>query len=456
MTYNPTRYGSDTRQVALPCRIPSLRIAVALACCCVFITTVGCGTLLPYQQSPTSVGAQAVNSPAEQMIAESSKIVPTKGLAGEAVEKSSENGVVPQQELLQIRTVAYNQPPNAAVASETYATEDCEYCNSSNPSGYPLPPCACGQSPAGQLVPAWDRQEYIFDGGDQEPTVMIRKDWSSAGVNPTDTVVYYETETGKVCVQPTNRVPIYAPRFGSVRQIAGVFLAERTQGAMRVHQPVVAGSIEERDVVGTMAQPLAPEGQQQVHLLDAIHENIAGSLVDGIVPPHGMSEARVAHEGTEVLALGTITDDEIAELGEFIQNAQTWVAPESLSIMMDGQVAGRLSSAKNPAEIYVYEIRDKCALRVCKTASHSIANVGDTVRFTLRFDNAGAKAVRNVVLSDNLSARLQYIEGSQQSSVKSSFTLTPNSVGSQKLTWELEESLKTGEGGTISFDCRVR
>ena len=205
-----------------------------------------------------------------------------------------------------------------------------------------------------------------------------------------------------------------------------------------------------------MAQPLAAEGQEQVHLLDALQENIAGNLIDGIVPPQRMSEAFVPHEGIEVAAVGLITDDEIAVLEEYIQNALTWSKIEALSIVLDGQVAARVSTAKTPQEVHVYEINDKCALRVCKTASHTIANVGDTVRFTLRFDNAGPKPVKNVVLKDNLSARLEYIEGSQHSSVETEFAVEPNGVGSDVLSWQLNKPLAPGEGGSISFDCRVR
>jgi hypothetical protein len=62
---------------------------------------------------------------------------------------------------------------------------------------------------------------------------------------------------------------------------------------------------------------------------------------------------------------------------------------------------------------------------------------------------------------DNLSPRLEYIEGSQTSSVinvvdAANFTATPNEVGSAVLRWEIKSEMKPGEGGWIRFRCKVR
>lgn len=348
---------------------------------------------------------------------------------------------------------------------------DSRYCSPGYSYGYPtstqmagcqgIGGCECGGSTACMpYTPTGpqrrDAQEYIFDGGDQQPTVVIREDWSSVGIDPTDTVVYYETETGEVCVQPTNRVPIYAPRFGAVRQVTGAELAAKAVGTHRILAPVQPGRLEDHNPAGEMSLPLAPIGEQQVKLVDAFQENTGGRPMDGVLPAQRMSRAFVPHEDIDLQRAGRITDDEIAVLGRVLQNARTWFLPENLGIVIDNEPAALMSSANKPADVHVYEIRGKCALRICKTASHTIANPGDVINFTIRFDNAGTKELGNVVILDSLAPRLEYIEGSQQSSVDARFTIEPNEVGSDVLRWEIQSPIEKNDGGVISFDCRVR
>ena len=299
-------------------------------------------------------------------------------------------------------------------------------------------------------------QEYIFDGGDQQPTVVIQKDWTAAGVDPTDTVIYYETLGGQVCVQPSNRVPIYAPRFGAVRQVTGAVLASRAIGTERMLAPVKPGRFDDTNLIGTVMQPLAPHGEEQVNLIDAFQENAGGTPLAGVLPPQRMSEARVPFEQVDVLGTGRITDEEIAVLGQFLMNARTWFLPESLDIMIEGEPAQLIVDSKKVQDVHVYEMPDKCAMRICKTASHTIAHSGDIVSFTIRFDNAGVKPLGNAVIMDSLSPRLEDIEGSQQSSVDVRFTSVPKEVGSEVLRWEIVEPIEKNDGGVISFDCLVR
>lgn len=324
-----------------------------------------------------------------------------------------------------------------------------------------LEACApqCGECFACEICSPQPRcrnaQEYIFDGGDQQPRVVVREDWSAEGINPTDTVVYYETDSGTLCVQPSNRVPIYAPRFGAVRQVTGAFLAAKAIGTQRILAPVKPGRLDEVDLPGAVVQPVAPFGEEQVNLIDAFQENVAGTPIASVIPPERMSEALVPFEGIDVLRTGRITDEEILVMGRILQNARTWILPESLGVIVDGQQAHIMIDTIKPQDVHVFEIPDKCTLRICKTASHTIANSGDIVNFTIRFDNAGSKPVHNIVIVDSLSPRLEYIQGSQQSSIDARFATEPNDVGSEVLRWEIDTIDKL-DGGVISFDCRVR
>ena len=86
------------------------------------------------------------------------------------------------------------------------------------------------------------------------------------------------------------------------------------------------------------------------------------------------------------------------------------------------------------------------------------------VDFTLRFDNLGNQAVGNVTIMDNLVTRLEYVEGSAQSSVPASFSTQRNEAESLVLRWEITNPVfppddpeqRKPTGGVLRFQCRVR
>jgi len=312
--------------------------------------------------------------------------------------------------------------------------------------------CAAVASQAGYR----NAQEFIFDGGDLDPTVVVKKDWTVEGLNPTDTVIYYETLGGQVCEQPTNRVAIYAPRFGAVRQVSGLQLSTMAIGTERILAPLAAERFDDKNLAGTMVVPVAPQGELQVGLIDAFQDKYAGLPIDQVQPLSRMSAARIPFELVDLRRAGLITLEERIAIRQLVQNAETWVIPESLAVEIANQPALIVKDTQAAEDLVLYETPDKCTMRVCKVASHTIANSGDIVSFAIRFDNAGVKPLGNVVITDSLSPRLNYIEGSQQSSVGARFSAEPNDVGSMILRWEIEEPINSSEGGVITFDCQVR
>jgi uncharacterized repeat protein (TIGR01451 family) len=304
-----------------------------------------------------------------------------------------------------------------------------------------------------------DMQEYLFDGGDLDPALVVRNDASVAGLNPTDTLAYYETYDGKLCVVPTNRVPIYAPRFGAVRQITGIVLSEQALATERILAPVSPSRFEDKNLVSSMMQPVAPQGEESVSLIDAFRDRNLGVPMAQVFAPHRMSDAIVPFEAIDFFRTGILKHEDMPVLGQFLQNAKAWETPESLEVLVDGQETALAIDTKQAQDVHVYELPPgKCSLRICKAASQMIANSGDQITFTIRFDNIGTQPVEKVVILDSLSPRLEYIQESQQSSVAPApeFSSEPNEVGSTVLKWEFKSSLKPGEGGVLHFRCLVR
>jgi uncharacterized repeat protein (TIGR01451 family) len=93
---------------------------------------------------------------------------------------------------------------------------------------------------------------------------------------------------------------------------------------------------------------------------------------------------------------------------------------------------------------------------VIKVASTNVALPGEIVDFTIRFDNIGDQKIGNVTLIDNLTTRLEYVEGTAQASRKAEFFTEVNEQDSLVLRWEFAEPLGPGEGGLVRFHCRVR
>ena len=97
--------------------------------------------------------------------------------------------------------------------------------------------------------------------------------------------------------------------------------------------------------------------------------------------------------------------------------------------------------------------------RVCRSArslQRKEARPGEIVEFTIRFDNVGDQVIGNVTVIDNLTTRLEYVDGSQSCTLKANFSSSENQGDSLTLRWEIVEPMKVGEGGVIRFQCRVR
>ncbi len=415
-------------------------------------TALGCGSLGGHSSignpfSPPAIQSSSATPNALPVVSATEKRTPAAGqsLLPAAVVAASYQG-----EVVDVNGLASDSPYYVNNSAMELAAMGCvggDPCASGS--------CSCCAPQAAQSIYR-NAQEYIFDGGDQQPTVVVKKDWSTEGVDPTDTVIYYETLEGTVCVQPSNRVPIYAPRFGAVRQVSGLQLSMGAVGTERILAPIAVERFDEKNLAGTVVLPVAPHGEQQIGLIDAFQENYVGTPLDQVLPLSRMSSARVPFELIDPRRTGLITRQELIDIQQLIQNAETWVIPESLTVEISHQPALAVVDTQAAEDFVLYETPNKCAMRICKAASHTIANSGDIVSFAIRFDNAGTKPLGNVVITDNLSPRLNYIEGSQQCSLGVRFSVEPNDVGSMVLQWEIEEPLASSEGGVITFDCQVR
>lgn len=305
--------------------------------------------------------------------------------------------------------------------------------------------------------PKANRDEYVFDGSDRGVKVTIGDDLIIQGLETEDTVGHFETVDGQRLVTPSNRVAIYAPRFGAVRRLDGVFNA-------RLRQPI--GSIEEKTPIAmangnnetaTSNQHVALDQFENSKRASEFIDRTRGVLADNIVHLLGTRNSFKAYENLSLIRLGKHSNSESARLDLGIQSATVWEDNLGLQIAVSNTAPVTVDKVKSAQQFVHVETKEGSdILRVTKVASKIAARTGDVVEFTIRFDNLSARDLEDVTIIDNLTRRLEYIADSASSTVGAEFSQEKNDGGSLLLRWKLSESLAPQKGGLVRFKCRVR
>ncbi len=297
--------------------------------------------------------------------------------------------------------------------------------------------------------------EYLCDGGDYFSPVGVRKDWTIDGLEQEDTIAHYDTLDGRVLVEPSNRVCIYAPRFGVVRRV--VTLVEQKQRDF-------VGVFEDDMVLALAAKNRSPgTALQNLSPVAKIGELPPGLLLER--QQAGQMEARVVvreligmikpYCNLQVVRLGVMDNAQKPWLAKSALAALTWTADEAVQITIEAKAASVLIGSLQPGVVYNSPGGKPC-LRLIKLASASDALPGEEVEFTLRFDNIGSETIGNVTIVDNLSTRLGYVPESAEASVEAKFSTSENGAGSLVLRWEIKDPIEPGQGGLLQFKVRVR
>jgi uncharacterized repeat protein (TIGR01451 family) len=184
---------------------------------------------------------------------------------------------------------------------------------------------------------------------------------------------------------------------------------------------------------------------------------VADGAMSNVQKLGAFQDAFALYENLKIIREGTAEVSENAMLAARIAAAIAWTDTESVEVILDHQSATVDVSDRNVHEIYQVDEPPACPrLRIIKVASTQMAEPGEVVDFTLRFDNVGNQPIGNVTIVDSLSTRLEFVPGSAQCSLTSGFTTSANEAGSDVLRWEITDPLPAGQGGVVRFQCRVR
>lgn len=299
--------------------------------------------------------------------------------------------------------------------------------------------------------------EFIFDGGDDGLEVRIDRDWTVRGLDQEDTVGHFDTLSGRRMVAPSNRVPIYAPRFGSVRKVYGIAGSEASVAIGGVQSEMLARGAEEVSIPSTTLQQQQPLGQVGQTAASTYRERTRSAGLENEVASSQFDNRFNAFEDLAVIRYGAMDQDDGARLAEGIDAASSWGVVDAASDVIDNLQVDQLGTGLPAGEtVGIEEDESRPRLRLVKVASRAEAQPGDIIEFSVRFDNVGNEPIGNVTILDHLSPRLEVIEGSAQCSVEADFFVTEQEGTSQIFRAEIVDPLPAGQGGIVRFKCLVR
>ena len=308
-------------------------------------------------------------------------------------------------------------------------------------------PEACGIGPA---------DEYLCDGGDFGTPVGVRANWQIDGLEQEDTIAHYDTIDGRTIVTPSNRVCIYAPRFGVVRKVIDLREYARYEAPGGYDSNLALSQINENErAIASLNQrgPVINRGERPPSLL--MERLMPGELALD-VEVREFDGSLSAYADLQIVRAGLIEMEEKALVQEAVEAAITWTGDQTAQVTFDKRTAQAEVGVQHLGVIYHQDKPNNPKLRLIKLASKCAAQPGDEVEFLLRYDNIGDRVIGNVTITDNLTTRLEYIPESAQASVDADFSTQPNDHGSVIIRWEITDPVEPGEGGILRFKCKVR
>jgi uncharacterized repeat protein (TIGR01451 family) len=299
--------------------------------------------------------------------------------------------------------------------------------------------------------------EYLLDGGDRALPIHFDR-FNRLGVDTEDTIAEYTDHLGKRHVKPTNRVAIYAPRFGAVRTITGpgagtsvelFALSSETSRMAGLRNRRTPHDRTQRDAANRIDVRSRPSGVDSGANRRGVHQSTA--LLLNVKPVK-------AAEDLSFVGSGRFLQTERARIAARIQAAAVWSRKQSPVIIAQGDGLQEAYAIFKPQELVGKdnEHLTKGELRIVKLADRKTAQPGDVITFTIRYDNLGDRELHHIRIIDNLTPRLEYVEDSATSDRAGRLDVEDNGEGSLVLKFIVDDPLPGHQGGVVTFQTLVR
>jgi uncharacterized repeat protein (TIGR01451 family) len=325
--------------------------------------------------------------------------------------------------------------------------------------------CESGMCPPQVCVPC-DRPPplvgpyLVCDGGDACAPARPRGPDGLANLTAGDTVARYRAagdgpDTADVCIAVSNCACVYAPRFGSVREVVRPLEDAAPQGPRGLANEMLAGEQIRREPVWGSTQNVAVEAARKALPGVAVEEHLGPLAVDQGARPHeddGVAgpAVRVADNQPE---LARRSQRPLLQVGFDVPVA--WTCVKGANVLVAGQTPRTVSVADGTATLR-FEEPGRAELTLCKRAGSDTARSGEELDFTIFMLNSGDRVLDDIVLVDALPERLALIPGSPASSLPADFTTEKADDAAVVLRWRIKAPLRPGESGFVRFRTLVR
>ena len=300
------------------------------------------------------------------------------------------------------------------------------------------------------------REEYVCDGGDSGLRAEVDGKWNIKGLEVEDTIAHFDTLSGDVEIVSSNKACVYAPRFAAVRQVRNVLVSEQSSSPYASASSVGSSGYIANLEAGAIKQPLATVRAVGTKMGLSVQQNDRGILIDDIDSPTESRNQLLPYENVEIIAAGIYDQNDTPILVAGSAAARAWSNIDMPQVTLENGGAFVRTGVAAGQETVIYEMPDgQSKLRLVKLASVCAANPGETISFTIRFDNVGDQAIGNISILDMLTSRLEYVADSEECSVECDF-LTSDEEDALQLRWDVTEPMEPGDGGIIRFECIVK
>ena len=354
-----------------------------------------------------------------------------------------------------IKTVQYNCEPREYVDTPG-CPQDGMPCRTCPPSVGMAPNYTPVGAPNYPPEPLYYTDEYICDGGDEGYPVHYHGP-DMQGLEAEDTVVEFSDNHGKRRVQPSNKVCIYAPRFAAVSSMSAPLAGTGIVKAAGAHDGQALAGLNAKMRIDEHRDVDQLEALRKRTRASALDKRQSDGVFDNTVSVEVHSKLINLFESIKFIGDREFSREERLAITDGMAAAGAWSRDLS-PVISASDVTGQQVSQVAKVEAYtaVEDPRGPGQLRVVKLADKSVAEIGDTIEFTIRFDNLGGLELNDVVLIDNLTPRLEYVDGSATHTLDGELQVEDNGEGSSKLTFRLTGPLNGKTGGVLKFQCVVR
>ena len=334
-------------------------------------------------------------------------------------------------------------------------TPGCNTCNTCGTNSCPPTVCLPIAAPVPMIGPC-----MVCDGGDARAPAMPVARFGLKNLTSGDTVARYRADDDgpdscDVHVTASNCACVYAPRFGSVREVTRPHEEAQPIGPRGLALDTGTEAQVDLQPVCRNTQSLAPE---------AARKALPGVAIEERLGPLAVDQGDPVHESDGLLAPAEDVLEDQLERAELVQTPRmmvgfdvplAWTCARAAMVMVGRQQAEVVAADRGTATLRL-ESPGRAELTLCKRAGSDTARAGEELDFMIYLYNSGDRALTDIVLVDALPGRLEFVPGSAAANQPAEFVTDTGDDGSVVLKWQFQHTFKPGEGGFVRFRTIVR